>query len=248
MLEGRAGAVITGEWLAGLSAWAACSPEAAAQVAWPIILTPERVDHELTLPGDAVLLFTEASWREPLTVRRPLTLAGRIRWVSVARGTSEVATETAAWVDGRPVAQALRVARTRTTMGEQGERCLPPPPAGLPGAEGLSLTIDGPWAARFLELIGASSAIHDDTAFAQGLGHETTLVPGLLLVAAALAGGTGRARGGRVQAWFRRPVPVGTCLTVKEVTGAGGDWVRTFAAGPDDAALVSWTSRTRRES
>jgi acyl dehydratase len=204
---------LASEWLDELCLWLQRPRNDLGPIGWPMVLVPEFVDARLALPEDALQVFHRVSWRAPVPSGE-LDLACRLGWVSTSGSRTEIGVATSAQSGGEDVAESLLVVRSGVVLEPWGERALPKRHELRAGRHARSLVVDASQVSTFARLAGTSYPIHDDPAHARRAGYPDVLIQGLLLLLIELHHAN-PGDGGRIDMWFRQPVPAGSLLDVQ---------------------------------
>jgi acyl dehydratase len=227
----RSQRVLDAEWLDELCLWLQRPRGDVGSIGWPMVLIPE-----LALPEDSLQVFHRVSWRAPVPIG-VVELVSEPHWVSGTGSRTEIGLGTRALVGDQVVAESLMVARTRTALPDRGERALPSRPHLTDSRHARSLVVDRSQVQTFARLAGTSYPIHDDATYARGAGYPDVLLQGLLLLLIELHhADPGPA--GRIEMWFRQPVPAGSLLDV-HVAGENPAIAEYRLVGKDQVAATA---------
>lgn len=209
---GQATVTPTADWLEQLCGWVRRPPGELGPLVWPVVLMPQRIGPTFAFPPDARTVYQHLRWDATLP-EGPLELQARATWVAARAPGSEVAVVTTASSSGTIVAENEVVVRTERALPPWGDVRLPPMPNVASERRRLSFALSEHDVAAFAELSGVHEPIHEDAAYAWGLGLANVLVQELtlLLIVMQVAGAPSP---GSVEMWFPDPVPVGSLLTL----------------------------------
>jgi hypothetical protein len=178
-------------------------------LAWPVLLIPEAVDGGLRAPAEWSHVYHRLRWWAPVPRRFEVTAS--VAWVSILAGSVEAAITTVATAGGHALAQSTTVLRGPGNASPRGERALPRRPPLSAGRRRSLLIIPERDVQAFAAMAGMTYDVFQDARKAWALGYPNILVPSVLLFAIQMH--TARVGDdGRVEMWFRRPVPSGSVL------------------------------------
>jgi len=202
----------TADWLEQLCGWVRRAPGDLGPLVWPVVLMPQRIGSTFTFPADARTVYQRVRWDATLPAG-PLELHARATWVVARSAGSDVAVVTTASSSDTIVAQNEVVVHTARPLPAWGDAQIPPMPEVAGGRRRLSFALSEHDVAAFAELSGVHEPIHEDPAYAWGLGLANVLVQELtlLLIVMQVAGAPSP---GSVEMWFPDSVPVGSLLTL----------------------------------
>jgi hypothetical protein len=205
---------------------------------WAARLLPERVDHALRLPDDALLVYQRVGWGAPAVGAEALT-AG-VAWTCPHRDQTEQGLWCEARSGDRVVAAALLVVRHPGTARAHQPSGLPTPPEVPTAAVDLPLIITEDEVHTFVTQVDGRYPATTARGAAQARGYAGILVPGTVLLTAARPR-EARHDEGALEGWFRGPVTAGALLTRRR--SADGSVDALYLPGRDRPSLLVRVSR-----
>ena len=225
----------SGHWFREVCGWLRRPVRAPGTTGWPLILIPDVIDCRFRVPGDAVLIYHRVEWSEGIPPE-VFDVGAAIEWISVRGRSVELGMSSRAIVGGRDVARSLLVVRAEGQAEAFGQRDVPAAPKVGPVVRHDSFVVTEEQVRTFAALAGAHHRLHDDALYAQKLGFPTVLVQGVVLLLNQLHV-AGSVPDGRVEMWFKRPVPAGSIVEICRSEEDPELWVLRLAASPEASAI-----------
>lgn len=223
-------------WFREVCAWLQRPVGAAGTIGWPFILVPDVIDCRFRAPDEAVLVYHRVEWVETVPCE-PFDIGASVEWTSIRGRSVELGTSSHALLRGREVARALLVTRAEGQGEPWGERDVPGLPNIGPVARHHSVVVTEDQVRTFATLAGKPHPLHDDVLYAQKSGFPTVLVQGVVLLVKLLQL-AGPVSGGRVEMWFKRPVPAGSPLEICRSEMDAGLWVLRLVGAPEASVVA----------
>lgn len=220
-----------------LRSWARDRTGSEGTGAWHALLVKEA-SLDVHLPERPLQVYEMVRWSRP-PPNASVTVATDRQWVYVSPRFVETGLRTVTWHEGQELARALMVFREgleATDQASYGPRELPDPPEPSDLRPSGQMVITEAEVAEFARLVGGVHPLHSSAYEAQHQGYPNIVVQAHVLIQSLLR----TVRLGEcqtVEAWFRRPVPVGAVLAVRS---AGSDvGVRSLTpVGRDDPSVI----------
>ncbi|MGE3621557.1 MAG: hypothetical protein AB7L84_13940 [Acidimicrobiia bacterium] len=206
---------VDGETTDRLSQLLGRSTGAPGAMPWAVLVFPTLAAPDLEPPRNVWEVYRRLEWDGPLS-RGPLQVEVVPRYASVAGGSTEISAETRVVAASGATARSVTVLRVAGSTGAFGARDLPECAAVGPTERGSSLVFDEVSLDGFIALARLHHPAVDSETTAHGYGLQNRLVPSPLLMCAVLRRDS--APSGRIDMWFRRPVPVGALVNIGELT------------------------------